>query len=106
MQLIGNITLYVDDKHIPPGEIVDLEDAEAESLIARGLAFSVNKNQPKSHAEPSVADVAEAILQLDEDVDYTKDGLPNVDSLANKMGVSISADLRNKAFEYLNSQNE
>lgn len=54
MRIVSHTTLVVGKgEYLPPGTPVDLEDAEAEALIARGLAHPANAAAPQP-AAPAV----------------------------------------------------
>jgi hypothetical protein len=104
MKVKALITLHVDGKAILPGDFVDVETAEAKSLIYRGFA-SDDKAQPASKTPPApnkpvptLEDIVDVIHDLDPSQDYGKSGKPNVDALEVLLDANISAAQRDAAW--------
>ena len=106
MEVIALVTLYVDGIAVSPGQTVRISDDEVQSLIDRGFATPVDGDaDTKPTTEVSLADVIEAIDLLSPD-DFTKDGKPKVPSLIDVLGDDITGELRDRAWEIYQKDNQ
>jgi hypothetical protein len=112
VQIKGHVTLYVNGKSVPPGEVVALNRGEAEYLAGRDLVevFEATAPAPATIAPPpppptvDEEDIIEAILQLDEATGFTTAGLPKVELLEEILETNISASQRDAAWAKVQAQ--
>lgn len=113
VQIKGRVTLYVNGKAVPPGEVVELNRGEAEYLAGRDLVevFETTAPAPATITPPPAPtvteeDVIEAILQLDEATGFTTAGLPKVELLEEILETNISASQRDAAWAKIQAQTD
>ena len=112
VQIKGHVTLYVNGKAVPPGEVVGLNRGEAEYLAGRDLVevFEATAPAPATIAPPpppptvDEEDIIEAILQLDEATGFTTAGLPKVELLEEILETNLSASQRDAAWAKIQAQ--
>lgn len=96
-----------DGKDIPPGSTIELDDKQAEALIACKAIEADGKAAvvaPTDPAERQAAIVA-AIATLDADNGdlWLKDGKPNADAINAVLGYTVTAAERNAAWAEINA---
>jgi hypothetical protein len=112
MQIKALITLHFDGETVKPGTAINLDDKEAQNLIARGFAstdgLSAEDTTPAVETDngPSLEDVIEVIEMLDPEKDFNKDGTPSVEVIESLLEVNISAALRDQAWEQFQKDRE
>ncbi len=127
MKIKAIITLSVNGEDHAPGAVVDIADAEAKRLIARGFAAAhgTEKSTPASTGgntqknetppagvgnggkpAPTIEDIVEAISGLDPAKDYGKNGKPNVDAIQALLGADITAAQRDQAWDVFQKEKD
>lgn len=127
MKIKAIITLSVNGEDHAPGAVVDISDAEAKRLIARGFAAAhgVEKSASASTGgntqnpetppaggsnggkpAPTIEDIVEAIAALDPAKDYGKNGKPNVEAIEVVLGADITAAQRDQAWVILQKEKD
>ena len=108
MKITTIITLHLDGKTILPGKSVDISDEEAKSLIERGFVKSVDVSTSITddsiqveQVEAHIDDVLDAIEMLNPETDFAKNGKPKVEAIEAVLGQTVSAKLRDQAWEIL-----
>ncbi len=95
-----SITLGRD--HFLPGDICELEDAEARQLITSGVAAAITNGEPTDIGGGSFIDeIVSAIgtLPIDDGDLWTKGGKPQIAALADVLQKQITAGDRDKAWQ-------
>ena len=105
MNVIATISLQTPDGHVSPGGILELDDAEAKALIARGFAEPAGKSTatktPETKVDEADADILaiiDAIAVLDES-GFGKDGKPLVKALEDVLDRDIGQEQRDRAWK-------
>ena len=124
MKVTSGATLVVgqERRDIPPGGVVDLPDAEAHDLIARGLVqeydpSTAETEEPGAGSGPEPAgdgaegddqldEIQAAILELDENDTslWNADGKPKPGAISKELGRTVSAQERDEAWEKLEQE--
>lgn len=90
----------------PPGEPLDLSEAEAEDLRDRGKLVQSGPGEegaPQVVVRPEGEDLMRAIVEVIPDLDgeegFTKSGVPNVSSLKDALGYEVTGKERDEAWD-------
>ncbi|WP_020594120.1 hypothetical protein [Kiloniella laminariae] len=88
---------------VKPGEELDLTDSEAEGLLANGAVELSTGPRVVAVVAPAVIKpsgqalmdaISKAVLDLDQDEDFTADGKPSVNALSGLLGYAVTAKER------------
>ena len=123
MKIKAIITLNINGEDHAPGAVVDIADAEAKRLIARGFAAAQGQEKAATTTPaktetpppaggsggkpaPTIEDIVEAIAGLDPAKDYGKNGKPNVEAIEALLGADITAAQRDQAWDIFQKEKD
>ena len=108
MRIEALITLQTTEKTYGPGEVLEVEEQEAKSLIKLGFAKAADLSgadssektipPPLGDSDDETTSLIQAIHTLSKE-EFTKEGKPKVQALEELLGKTITAKQRDRAFK-------